>query len=460
MRASIIGRTFEVDKEGNPITSGNTRRDFETLSGKEAGICYSKENYLSDEIQKTDNALKRAAFTAKNGHLSVFEHCSINLILETNKAIAMVLNSLGVYTTSEKSARYTTMVPQTDKEAELYKKWLGILHKEILKQYPDIDDIVLSKKMCKKMGVDYSKIIVNGSISQIKEDEWLEEELRVEKSSKELPSYKLAQENARYMLSVFTPTVMGYTISYRQMFRICDLVENYLTNGNDRTSFGEKLRPHLEDLVKTFKELLPSSLYKEDIQLNDNKNQYIRFIEAGIGVQAERNLVGKLTEKVSTFGDSYTAVYNGSLAMLAQAQRHRTLKYTMYLDKAEQFYIPCIIREAGLTAEWLSDISSIADVFPQGTLVRITEQGTFEDFALKCKERLCGRAQLEIAKSTEALVKNFYCNRKNLSFINRETIESMYDSNNDRVKARCEYKDFTCVEGCRWNSKEALTRKI
>ena len=460
MRASVIGRTFEVDKEGKPISSGNIRRDFEILSGKEAGICYSKENYLSDEIQNTDNAIKRAAFTAKNRHLSVFEHCNINLILETNKAVAMVLNSLGVYTTSEKSARYTAMVPQTDREEELYKKWLGILHKEILKQYPDIDDIVLSKKMCKKMGVEYSKIIVNGSISQIKDDEWLEEELRVEKASKEIPSYKLAQENARYMLSVFTPTVMGYTVSYRQLNRICDLIENYLNNGNDRTDFGAKLRPHLEELVRTFKELLPSSLYKEDIQLKDNKNQYIRFIEAGIGVQAERNLVKKLTEKQSTFGDSYTAVYSGSLAMLAQAQRHRTLKYTMYLDKAEQFYVPSILREAGLTAEWLSDINSIADVFPQGTLVRITEQGTFEDFALKCKERLCGRAQLEITKSTEELVKNFYYNRKNISFINRETIESMYDSNKDRVKARCEYKDFKCTEGCRWGANEALTRKI
>ena len=40
------------------------------------------------------------------------------------KIIAMLLNSLGMYATSEKSARYTIMKPETELEETLYNKWI------------------------------------------------------------------------------------------------------------------------------------------------------------------------------------------------------------------------------------------------------------------------------------------------------------------------------------------------
>ena len=69
------------------------------------------------------------------------------------------------------------------------------------------------------------------------------------------------------------------------------------------------------------------------------------------------------------------------------------------LDKP-QFYVPPIIKGTDLEKEWLKDISSLEDLFPQGMLVKVNERGTIENFVLKCTERICGAAQLEIMNQT------------------------------------------------------------
>ena len=129
-------------------------------------------------------------------------------------------------------------------------------------------------------------------------------------------------------------------------------------------------------------------------------------------------------------GDSYTLVYEGSLAMLAQAQRHRTLRYTMCLQEPGErgFYVPEIVKDAGLEDEWTEDIESVKYCIPQGTMVRITEQGIFEDFALKCKERMCGRAQLEVMRATTESLEKFVLNRNNLSYLNKQLLLSMTET--------------------------------
>lgn len=143
------------------------------FSGKEAGICY-----LPDDLEKLfgedkEKTLKRAQRTLKSGHHSVFGHPTYNLTLEgIPKILAMILNNEKVYNTSEKSARYTKMNPSKE-EKELYEKWINIYKEKISVEYPKID------------------------------------EKRVE---------KLAQENARYLISIFTPaTIMGYTVNFCQL---------------------------------------------------------------------------------------------------------------------------------------------------------------------------------------------------------------------------------------------------
>lgn len=480
----IVARTFELskvaEKSGQSIEQleADTVDDLRLLSGKAAGVCYMPDDYLEEGIQNEAKALARANQTAKSGHHSVYDHGHISFVMKTNKMMCMILNSLGVYTTSEKSARYTKMQPETELELKLYEKWKSKIKELILAKYPDTDDTELSKRLCKKMGVEFSPIVINGEATQIKEDEWLENELAEIKKSDTLPSSKLAQENARYMISVFTPTTMMYTVSFRQAKLILDYLAKLEVNFNYASDkFSKTLSKSIEELMDALKQAIN---IKDDsdntVDIHDNKNQNIRFLEAQhVGELDEHDnfdtytdLDNRLEAKKEVIGDSYTLVYYGSLAMLAQAQRHRTLRYTMLLREPGEFgfYTPEIVKEAGLEDEWQKDIKSVAYCVPQGTIVRITEQGIFEDFALKCKERLCGRAQLEVMKSTVESLKKFINNKDALSYSNNKLLERMTLDKDERGLAglipcpRCMFKDFKCSEGCQWGAKEALKRSI
>lgn len=459
----IVAVTKEVDGVDIEVTN----KDLTVFSGKAAGVCYMPDDYAENGIQDVEKAYNRALNNSKSGHHSVYDHAHISFIVKSNKMMCMILNSLGVYTTSEKSARYTAMKPETELESDLYSKWIIKLRKEILAKYPDMDDEMLSKRFCKALGIEESKAVINGKFEHIKSDEYMEEELNKLKQSKTLPSYKLAQENARYMISVFTPTTMMYTVSFRQVFLIIDYLTKLSINlDNARDTFSKKLNNYVKDLRDGFKSVIG------EIRLHDNKNQNIRFLEAQhvgdvVKIDGDKvtfrlytDLEDRLAQKKEVIGDSYTVIYNGSLAMLAQAQRHRTIRHTMCLQEPGErgFYVPEIIRNTDLEKEWIEDIQSVAYCIPQGTIVRITEQGIFEDFALKCKERLCGRAQLEIAKTTVVTAQKFIDNKQNLCYENIKLLDNMTD--NGKVVARCKFKDFKCTEGCRWGGKEALTRFI
>lgn len=469
----VIARTYEVaDRE----TTETLNNDLTLLSGRAAGVCYMPDDYFDDRVYDKDKAMKRAASTSASGHHSVYDHGHITFVIKTNKMMCMILNSLGVYATSEKSARYTKMKPEIELEEQLYDKWRRKIQSLILDKYPFIDDDMLSKRLCKRMGIEQSKAVINGSCDHIKEDEYIESELNELKKSETLPSYKLAQENARYMISVFTPTTIEYTTSFRQAFLITDYLNKLAANlDNADDTFSKKLKSYTIKLREAFEDAIG------DNRLHDNKNQYIRFLEAQhIGELVDKGKPGmsfvpytdmkeRLEPKKEVVGDSYTLVYEGSLAMLAQAQRHRTLRYTMCLQEPGErgFYVPEIVKDAGLEDEWTEDIESVKYCVPQGTIVRITEHGIFEDFALKCKERMCGRAQLEVMRATTESLEKFILNRNNLSYLNKQLLLSMTEtrtcngvSSAYEIVPRCQFKDFKCTEGCTWGCNEAINRLI
>ena len=132
----------------------------------------------------------------ESGHHSVFGHAHYNLIFEgIPKILAMILNNEKIYNTSEKSARYTKMEP-SEEEKVLYEKWIEKYKKVIKEEYPEFDD----KKV-----------------------------------------KKLAQENARYLISIFTPaTIMGYTVNFCQLNYIVHWFEDYIKKEEDNT-FSKKL---------------------------------------------------------------------------------------------------------------------------------------------------------------------------------------------------------------------------
>lgn len=402
IKIEAIALTKEIDH----ITPEELNYEQTVLSGKFGGTCYAREGYATIRTQPVEKALRRAESTAGRGHHSVFQHGMVNMEIICPKIIAMLLNSVGVSNTSEKSARYTQMKPETPKEQEFYQKWHDIIYQEIVKHY---------------------------------EGRFTEKEMD-----------KLAYENARYMISVFCETSMVYSLPFRNIFYVMDWIERM--KKNLQTMEGSFNRRLYQELV-SLKEAFLSVVGRENF--HDNKNEYFRFMP----VQATGEYDDDNQEY---YGDVYTAKFLASFAQVAQEQRHRTTRVKINFSGKTPgefgFFVPPILRGTDCEKDWLADIEQIGEVYPQGMLVSVTEQGLFEDFALKCKERMCGRAQLEIMQVSERILEKFIQNRENLSKANRKRLEQMTEE--EKPCARCGYQDFVCQEGCTWGKKEAMIRLI
>lgn len=480
----VVARTYEIAEVADKMYGGNEKEAVDSLisdstvfSGKAAGVCYMADNYTEVGIQNEAAAISRAKMTDKNTHHSTYDHAHVTLLINSNKMIAMILNSLGCYATSEKSARYTKMHPESDLELKLYEKWLEKFKGLVMEAYPWYDDAELTKRLAKRdAAYEGLKIYAGELVGDVNDN--AKQALEELKKSTTLPSYKTAQENARYMISVFTPTTFMYTISVRRVFEIAHMLRKLYINclmGKD--TFSKKLAPHVLSAAEAFEEVANNNNV-HGIQIRDSKNQYIRFLTAQhtgdiiYDASGEEHFEGfadlseRIRENHSVYGDSYDITYYNSLASLAQMQRHRTIDYTMVLSEAGEFgfVVPELVKTYGLTDEWLSDIKSVAYCVPQGTIVRIREQAKIYDFALKCKERMCGRAQLETMKRVEETIRNFINNSYNLTYDGLKTLEGITKkderTNGLSTCARCKFKGYRCTEGCVWGSKNALTRLI
>lgn len=401
-KMEIIAATREVEH----MPAEELNREQTILSGKFGGTCYAREGFATIRTQPEEKAWKRAKSTAEMGHHSVFQHGMVNMEIVCPKMIAMLLNSVGVSNTSEKSARYTQMKPETEREQMLYGKWHDIFVEEISRRY--------------------------GSRFTDRERD------------------KLAYENARYMISVFCETSMVYSLPFRNIFYVMDWLERMGQNLKHMSgTFNHRLREEVISLRNSFLAGVGGQNF------HDTKNDYFRFLP----VQATGEYDDDNREY---YGDVYTAKFLASFAQVAQEQRHRTtrVKINFSGDRPGEFgyYVPPMLRGTSREEEWLEDMESVGDCYPQGMLVSVTEQGLFEDFVVKCKERMCGRAQLEIMSVTEQLVSRFAAERKHLSEWNRRRLEQMIQEG--KPCARCCYPDFSCREGCTWGSGEALSRLI
>ncbi|CDE14685.1 thymidylate synthase [Clostridium sp. CAG:470] len=358
------------------------------FSGKSAGICYLPDTVETLFAEAPEKTQRRANGNLESGHHSVFGHAHYNLILEgIPKILAMILNNEKIYNTSEKSARYTKMEP-SEKEKKLYEKWIELYKKEISKEYPRFDE----KKV-----------------------------------------QKLAQENARYLISVFTPaTIMEYTVSFEQLNFIVSWFEDYI-DYEPETEFSTKLKK----AMKEFLEALP------DLKV-EKLNPRIKGTKLSLFAKRDR---------AEEFGENYSTTYLASFAQLAQAQRHRTLAYEMTLLKKPEYYVPRIIRGTELEKEWLKDISSLEEYYPQGMLVKVNERGTVENFILKCTERLCGAAQLEIMEQTVITMNKYLESVKDNPVIENELLP--YSKG-----ARCTFPGWKCKSPCIFGGKNAMNRKI
>lgn len=372
------------------ILNKETKKQLLEDGSYSAAICYTQKDWgdiLDESAGKTESRIQA---TLDNGHHSVYEHRPISLYFErVPKILAMVLNNEKQYTTSEKSARYTEMKGLPEEEEEKYSKWRGILEGVILKKYPQIP------------------------VKQIS---------------------KLAMENARYMISVFTPTKMRYTTNLRQMNYILGWMDDYIEMTPDENSFDFRLKKSMRSFINEFDDL--------------------KVLKMKSGKQRQLSLFTDNISETRYFGDVYSTSYETSLASLAQAQRHRSLNYQIKLPKQpEKFFGPPILREdENLMKEWLEDIESISDCWPQGTMVMVSEKGTLDNFLLKCWERLCGKAQLEIMNQTKKTLQEYI---NNIDDGNMRAVLKLYDKG-----PRCTFPQSPiCNAPCNFG-KKALERKI
>ena len=359
------------------------------FSGKSAGICYLPDTVETLFAEAPEKTKRRADGNIKSGHHSVFGHPTYNLCLEgIPKILAMILNNEKIYNTSEKSARYTHMEP-SPQEKELYEKWIEIFKEQILTQYPKFED----KR-----------------------------------------ALKLAQENARYLISVFTPaTVMEYTVNFGQLNYIINWAKDYIKNAEEN-AFSIKLK-------ETFKEFLVA-MPDLEIEGLDSRNKNRNF-----------SLFAKRKNRNEEFGENYSVTYLASFAQLAQAQRHRTLSYEITLLDEPKYYVPPIIAGTNLEKEWLKDISSLNEFFPQGMLVQVNERGTIENFVLKCMERLCGFSQLEIMQETKNIMNKYLEATKDKPELYQYLLP--YSRG-----ARCTFPGWKCDSPCVFGGYGAMIRNI
>lgn len=393
---------YFVDEKGN-----FKKEDALNLCGKIAGVCYNKEGFKALENEQDEKTQKRINLTLNNGHHSVYDHVCVSLNLQNiSKALAIVLNNEHQYTTSEKSARYTKIERKDNsrislQEEVLYNKWVEIFKKEIAQVYGNVfDDRKISK---------------------------------------------LAQENARYLVTIFMPTTLIYTTSLRQINYLASWMQDYMDSFNPYDSYERNLALEMNEFVS---QLEGKNLLVDGLMNNEKHRHFSLFKE-------------NLDQKSDVYSDVYSTTYEASWAYLAQAQRHRTLDYqiqrldTIKENREFKYFIPPIIKDnKELVSQWAEDMKSVKKLHPQGELILINETGSYENFILKCKERLCSAAQLEIMLKTKEILSKYN--------------EQLINNNNplkDDIKqylngARCTFKDFECKEHCKFKEGIKLTRKI
>lgn len=372
-------------------------------SAKLAGECYEPEGWEKLKNESEKKTTFREGLTLGLEHQTPYEHVNIGMeIVNLPKILAMVLNNEKQCSTSEKSARYTEIDASIDpeistKEGELYNKWMQIFEVKIREQYGRCFD---DKKI-----------------------------------------KKLAQENARYFVTVFASTKMIHTLPWIQLNRIVRYMQDYVDSHQTAiTHFEGRLR----DSFKEFINCIEEANLLDERAMSNRKHRSLSLFGGKEVIENE-------------FGYTYAINYKGSFAELAQAQRHRTIEYNMRISgtgEAEYFIPPILMDDQMLVDEWLNDMQSVYYANPQGELVSINEFGSFDDFILKTKERLCSAAQQEIMQQT----------KENLELYKEALILQNHPLKDEIAKyslgARCTFPDYDCANDCKFAEGKVLTRRI
>ena len=387
-----------------------TKQEALIISGQCLNMCYLKDDFEKIKHEPEETSLKRARRCIASGHHSGFEHVKYTFeISDISKMLAMILNSQGVYATSEKSGRYRVLDFDSEQEKKLRDKWQEIFYNILCEKYYE---------MFKRF---YSK----SDRSEEKNEKIIKEAI-----------IKKAQENSRLITSPFAKTKMIYTINFRQLSYLRYELKIFI-NEAPNTPFYNILKQEMQEFIEATAEY-----GAEEEGLNPgSKNVKLPFFET-------------VRERQEEFGENYSINYYVSFATFAQLLRHRTCHYMAMLPEEKQYFIPEFIKDNDtLVNEWINDCKCVTDEsqFPQATLLYINERGRYEDFVLKAYERLCGATQYEATMVMKEQLDKYL---DNVTSVNaREALEKIYTG------ARCTF-GYKCTEPCMFGAKFALNRKF
>jgi len=371
-----------------------SKQDFDNFGGIAAGVCYMQNTFDELCAEPAEKTAAREKMTKENFHHSVYDHCHVSLYIENMpRVVQALLDTERMMTASVKSGRYTRHALE-GRELELYDKWLPIFEDLIRKKYSGY------------------KYFTNMRIN------------------------KLAMENARYLTGAFARvTTMIHTLSYRQLNYIYGFIRDFVKEKNNN-DFIKKLKPYLTEFLIE----LDKTGYVDPLMLDTGKNRTLALFTK------------RKTEEY--FGDVYCTTYNGSWAYFMQVIRHRTLKYSVVPPNSSklEFYVPEILSEdPDFVKQWLADLETVKENYPQAALFEITEMGTLDDFILKIYERKCISVQLETMRRTNKILSEY---NQALQKKSRDDLQKFTDG------SRCTFKNFKCPTPCGFNEGINETRIV
>lgn len=422
-----------LDPQAGFLTKDKKKFDKKSAlmdAGVKAAVCFKEGSITPDAIRESETEerlIERGLSTIISDHTSPSEQPVVSMeIVGIPKILCMVLNNEHQYMADERSLRYTEVKPSdyiSKEEVTLYDKWLEIFINILTLEY-----------------LDFYKKFNKGET----------EEKTLKKAKSAIK--KIAQENARYMVSVFMPTTLTYTVPLAQINKIALYMERFINN--PQNEFEELIVPYMKEFIKELRDkdilitkhdahLLCPKLGIEDtdeILYNNNK-------EIDLSLFADRNKFSGINLP-NEYGCSFSYNMDLSFASLAQFHRHRTINYEMAtpLVEEENFYVPLLIREdEALTKEWLKDILTVNKYYPQGKMVRVNANGPLKHLVNYVgKERACDRAFLETEDVfTNVMLPNIY--EGLLENGKTELAEVLKPYVN---KLRCMYPDYNCPAPC------------
>lgn len=422
---------ISLDNENRFLTSDGSKVDLKEAfrySGIKAAWCYKKGTATPEIIREMseEDLIRIGINTWVDDHGTPDEHYQVSVeITNIPKLLCMILNSEHQYTADERSLRYTKVLENpaiSPLEIELYNKWY--------------------------------QIFVN--IFETQYGEWFYQINQKDEKKAKADMRKKAQENARYFISVFTPTSIAYTAPWYQWQKIAAFLQDLISNPN--TPLKKAMVPYAQDMITQLIDLRvvvetkeAASLYPDLEKILEEKKDHRELLyrnnkETKFYLFADNNPFSGI-DKPNSFESSINYNSRLSIAGFADVLRHRTSYLSMKEPTLFSFITPPFIRGTIYEKGYMTDMQRVNGIYPQGQIIDFNvDSSIYRIVQFMGKERACERPQQE--------VENWFVNEFVSDIVNALKDKPAYRKEYELLKkgylnrCRCAYPDYHCPNPC------------